>query len=103
MFGNSSFSVFNWKSLFTRKLLEKEEVWLEEMISMVSPHEPVVGVVDRLVWLLDNGGLFSVKKLMHLLCSDGVVVPSFNFGLLWNLKVPPTVKSLSEGLWDGDS
>ncbi|MBA0721296.1 hypothetical protein Golax_008855 [Gossypium laxum] len=50
---------------------------------------------DRLIWIHDNNGVFSLKKLSKLLIK-GVEDISFAFDKIWKLKVPPRVKSF---LW----
>lgn len=51
---------------------------------------------DHLIWIHDNKGVFSVKKLSELLIKEGVEDICFAFGRIWKLKVPPRVKTF---LW----
>ncbi|KAH1063593.1 hypothetical protein J1N35_028580 [Gossypium stocksii] len=52
-------------------------------------------VEGRLLWIHDNQGVFSMRKLIEVLLSVGVDL-SFDFDKIWKLMVPLKVKSF---LW----
>ncbi|KAE8667826.1 hypothetical protein F3Y22_tig00112370pilonHSYRG00056 [Hibiscus syriacus] len=51
---------------------------------------------DRVIWLHDQAGSFSVGELTDLLTNDNLVAPAFDFDQIWKMKVPPKVRSI---LW----
>ncbi|KAB2063727.1 hypothetical protein ES319_A10G237100v1 [Gossypium barbadense] len=53
-------------------------------------------VEDRLIWIHDKQGEFSMRKLSELLICAETADFRFAFDRIWNLKVPPKVKSF---LW----
>ncbi|KAG8502599.1 hypothetical protein CXB51_000014 [Gossypium anomalum] len=53
-------------------------------------------VEDRLIWIHDKQGEFSLRKLSELLICAETADLRFAFDRIWNLKVPPKVKSF---LW----
>ncbi|KAH1084276.1 hypothetical protein J1N35_024037 [Gossypium stocksii] len=93
---SNGFIEVNWADFFICPLLDREinmVVCLKEAVSskILIPEEE-----DRLIWIHDNNGVFSLKKLTELLIKDGVVDISFDFDKIWKLKVPPRVRSF---LW----
>lgn len=53
----------------------------------------VPGREDCLVWIHDNNGVFSVKKLTGLLSKGGGEDVDFVFDEIWGIKVPPRVRN----------
>ncbi|KAA3480300.1 LINE-1 reverse transcriptase like [Gossypium australe] len=88
----NGFKEVNWLDLFIRPLLDKELVLLNRLKEIVCNKVLVPDVEDRLIWVHDNKGEFSVKKLSKLLI-EGVEDISFDFDKIWKLKVPPRVRS----------
>ncbi|KAG8493307.1 hypothetical protein CXB51_010707 [Gossypium anomalum] len=93
---SNEFNEVNWAEFFSRPLLDREIIMiscLKEAVSckVLHPEEE-----DRLIWIHDNKGVFSVRKLIELLISVDVVDSRFAFDKIWNLNVPPIVKSF---LW----
>lgn len=92
----NGFKEVNWLDFFTRPLLDRELVSLIGLKEKVGMKVLVSDVEDRLIWVHDSKGVFSVKKLSKLLLEVGVEDLSFNFDKIWKLKVPPRVRSF---LW----
>ncbi|KAH1057306.1 hypothetical protein J1N35_035371 [Gossypium stocksii] len=69
---------------------------LNHLKEVVSSKVLVPEEEDRLMWIHDNKGVFSVKKLTELLIKEGMDDICFTFDKIWKLKVPPRMKSF---LW----
>ncbi|KAL4352206.1 hypothetical protein GQ457_06G015670 [Hibiscus cannabinus] len=93
---NDEFIIFNWQSWFTRELLKREMPLVKELHSKILNTKLIQGVQDRIIWIHEKSGLFTVKKLTNILLNSDVEWPDFNFGRLWRIKVPPKVRSF---LW----
>ncbi|MBA0575212.1 hypothetical protein Golob_024449, partial [Gossypium lobatum] len=52
-------------------------------------------VEDRIVWIHDKGGVFSVKKLLQLLAYGGMEAVGFPFDRIWSLEAPPRLVGFS--------
>ncbi|KAK5786115.1 hypothetical protein PVK06_040742 [Gossypium arboreum] len=93
---SNGFNEDNWADFFIRPLFDIElnmVIYLKEVVSskVLIPDEE-----DRLIWIHDTKGVFSVKKLTELLIKEGLVDISFAYDNIWKLKVPPRVRSF---LW----
>ncbi|KAK8680827.1 hypothetical protein V6N13_109765 [Hibiscus sabdariffa] len=53
----------------------------------------VTGTLDKLVWMHDTIGTFSVKKLFNLLQEIDLNDLDFELGKIWDLKVPPKIRN----------
>lgn len=62
-----------------RPLLEREVIMLKRMNVVVGNSSLVPDREDRLVWIHDNNGVFSVKKLTELLSKGGGEDVNFAF------------------------
>ncbi|MBA0746327.1 hypothetical protein Gogos_008858 [Gossypium gossypioides] len=69
---------------------------LEKMIEEVTKIKLAHEKEDRLIWLYDSKGEFSVKRMPNLLMEKGVEDLSFVFNKIWKMKVPARVRSF---LW----
>ncbi|TYH05233.1 hypothetical protein ES288_A08G067400v1, partial [Gossypium darwinii] len=63
----NGFKEVNWLDFFTRPLLDRELVSLIGLKEKVGMKVLVSDVEDRLIWVHDSKGVFSVKKLSKLL------------------------------------
>ncbi|MFQ6627826.1 hypothetical protein Gotur_007672 [Gossypium turneri] len=93
---NNVFNRVKWSELFTRSLLEREEEMLCRSEDKVNSIELVPGVEDRLCWVHNSNGEFTVRKCYELLIINGGDDIIFAFDKIWKLKVPPRVRSF---LW----
>lgn len=66
-----SFSEVKWEDFFSVPLLEREVNILSCLKLLVGSTFLVPEMEDRLIWIHDNNGLFSVKKLSAFLINDG--------------------------------
>lgn len=87
---NNNFGVI-WENVFSRKMLDREHCMVDNLKTMVGPCELNDDMEDRIVSIHKKGGVFSVKKLSHLLAYDGIEVVEFLFDRNWKLKAPPRV------------
>ncbi|TYG59019.1 hypothetical protein ES288_D08G268700v1, partial [Gossypium darwinii] len=67
----NGFNEVNWVDLFIRPLLDRELNMLNRLREVVSSKVLVPEEEDRLIWIHDNNGVFSVKKLTELLIKEG--------------------------------
>ncbi|KAB2086355.1 hypothetical protein ES319_A04G025700v1 [Gossypium barbadense] len=86
----------NWNEYFTRPLLEREVGLSKELAERVIGIDLNLSREDRLCWVKDKEWVFSVKKCTELLMLEDGEINNFDFGILWNIKVPPRVHSF---LW----
>ena len=65
-------------------------IWKKlRLISLISSRKVFQGEKDRIFWLLDNKGQYTVKaNYMHLIGDDVHVLPA---DLIWNSRVSPKV------------
>ena len=70
----------------------------QRLISLISNKKVFQGEKDRIFWLVDNKGQYTVKaNYMHLIGDDVHVLPG---DLIWNSRVSPKVSVFtSEVLW----
>ncbi|KAA3463550.1 Retrovirus-related Pol polyprotein LINE-1 [Gossypium australe] len=91
--GNGS---VNWGDWFSRPLLDRENEMCKDMANKVSGTVLLSEVEDRLYWINDKFGVFLVKKCPDLLILDDEADVNFACSEVWNIKVPPRVRSF---LW----
>ncbi|KAK8594454.1 hypothetical protein V6N13_015376 [Hibiscus sabdariffa] len=84
-----------WDEIFCGPLLHREVVWLWELLLVIQGMSVNNNVEDRIIWIHDKVGNFSVKHLSSLLVVMDIGRVDFNFDQLWKLKVPPKVKEFS--------
>ncbi|KAL4378935.1 hypothetical protein GQ457_02G038900 [Hibiscus cannabinus] len=82
----------NWEEVFSRPLLERERCLLTELIQALHDKEINTNMEDRLIWIHDTAGNFSVKHLSSLLVQTNADCVEFKFDRLWKIKVPPKVR-----------
>ncbi|KAK5841267.1 hypothetical protein PVK06_010176 [Gossypium arboreum] len=73
-----------------------EVIMVSQLMEAVSCIVLIPEVEDRLIWVHDKQGEFLVRKLSELLICAETAIFRFAFDRIWNLKVPPKVKSF---LW----
>ncbi|GMI67424.1 hypothetical protein HRI_000411700 [Hibiscus trionum] len=86
----------DWSNLFSRPLLDRETEIVSKIKNSLQIYKVKLGVADRIIWIHETAGMFSVKKLSDLLISANIDDPTFNFEKIWKLKTPPKVKNF---LW----
>ncbi|KAK5819456.1 hypothetical protein PVK06_024457 [Gossypium arboreum] len=86
---NNSFEEVHWESVFSRKLLDREKCTVEKLKFLMSSVVLNEELEDRINWIHESGGIFSVKKLSYLLARDGMGAIEFQFDRIRKLKVPP--------------
>ncbi|KAG8473851.1 hypothetical protein CXB51_036041 [Gossypium anomalum] len=87
---------FDWAVFFSHRLLDREVNMVSRLMEAISGMVLIPEVEDRLIWIHDKQGEFSVRKLSELLICAETIDFRFAFDRIWNLKVPPKVKSF---LW----
>ncbi|KAK5834456.1 hypothetical protein PVK06_018334 [Gossypium arboreum] len=97
--GNGSGST-NWNEYFTRPLLEREVGLGKELAERVIGTNLNLNIEDRLCWVKDKEGVFSVKKCTELLMLEDEEIINFDFGRLWNTKEMFMVDCYSSSLLD---
>lgn len=92
----NGFKEVNWADFFSHPLLDREINMVIRLKDAVSSMVLLPEEEDQLIWIHDNKWVFSIRKLIELLISEGVVDISFAFDKIWKLKVHPRVRSF---LW----
>ncbi|KAA3453163.1 TSL-kinase interacting protein 1-like [Gossypium australe] len=92
----NGFKEINWAEFFSRSLLDREIIMVSRLKEVVSCLVLIPKEEDRLIWIHDKKGVFSVRKLTKLLISVDVADCRFAFDRIWKLKVPPKAK---RSLW----
>ncbi|MBA0724647.1 hypothetical protein Golax_021322, partial [Gossypium laxum] len=82
--------------LFFRTLLDREESMLSKLKVLVGSLELDLEVEDRIIWIHDSAGEFTIKKLSDLLTYDGMGANDFPYIRIWKLKVQSRVRNF---LW----
>ncbi|KAK8644476.1 hypothetical protein V6N13_123782 [Hibiscus sabdariffa] len=81
-----------WEDVFSRKLLDREMVMLEEVKRLLIERKLNPCVEDRIIWVHDKTRSFTVKQLSQLLSQVEIDSNALNYDRLWKLKVPPKVQ-----------
>ncbi|KAH1091961.1 hypothetical protein J1N35_019218 [Gossypium stocksii] len=81
-----------WSVHFSRLLLSKEAEMCKELAERVSALKLNSNIEDRLCWVKDKAGEFSVKKCTELLMMDDGEIINFDCGKLWKIKMSPKVR-----------
>ncbi|KAL4333388.1 hypothetical protein GQ457_07G006800 [Hibiscus cannabinus] len=84
--GVGDFSNIVWDSVFSRKLLERELKFLSSVNECLATKNLEYNSSDKIIWMQDKVGQFSVATVTKLLLNADVDIPSFNFDLIWKLK-----------------
>ncbi|KAK8578605.1 hypothetical protein V6N13_100433 [Hibiscus sabdariffa] len=79
--------------LFQRPLVDREFKLVEDQKLLLSKYRLSETLEDKLIWIHDVAGNFSVKKLSYLLKSVNPEASEFNFERVWTLKVPSKIRS----------
>ncbi|MBA0599500.1 hypothetical protein Gorai_005717, partial [Gossypium raimondii] len=82
--------------LFFRTLLDREESMLSKLKVLVGSLELDLEVEDRIIWIHDSAGEFTIKKLSDLLTYDGMGANDFPYIRIRKLKVQSRVRNF---LW----
>ncbi|KAK8609494.1 hypothetical protein V6N13_061942 [Hibiscus sabdariffa] len=82
-----------WVGLFQRSLVDGELKLVEDLKLLLSEYQLSETTEDKLIWIHDVAGNFSVKKLSSLLNSVNLEASDFNFERVWKLKFPPKIRS----------
>ncbi|KAH1073677.1 hypothetical protein J1N35_026005 [Gossypium stocksii] len=69
----NGFNEVNWADFFSGPLLDKEINMVTHLKEALSSMVLLPEEEDRLIWIYDNKGVFSMRKLTELLISEGVV------------------------------
>ncbi|KAH1114716.1 hypothetical protein J1N35_008094 [Gossypium stocksii] len=86
------------EALWRKIIAAKEMVLLNRLNEIVCNKVLVPDMEDKLLWVHDINGEFSVKKLSKLFIEERVVGLSFDFDKIWKLKVPPRVRVVQDDL-----
>lgn len=93
---SNGFKEVDWAVFFSRHLLDREVIMVSQLMKAVSCIVLIPEMEDRLIWIHDKQGEFSVRKLSELLICAETAIFRFAFDRIGNLKVPPKLKSF---LW----
>ncbi|KAK8609499.1 hypothetical protein V6N13_061947 [Hibiscus sabdariffa] len=82
-----------WVGLFQRSLVDRELKLVEDLKLLLSEYRLSETMEDKLIWIHDVAGKFSIKTLSSLLNFVNLEASDFNFERVWKLKVPPKIRS----------
>ncbi|KAE8726444.1 hypothetical protein F3Y22_tig00006886pilonHSYRG00006 [Hibiscus syriacus] len=80
--------------LFVRQLLDRERNIFNVIKGEIGEAQIKPDVVDRIIWIHEKDGKFSVKKMTELLLGNDNIIEADQpkYDKIWSLKVPPKVK-----------
>ncbi|KAK5834313.1 hypothetical protein PVK06_018190 [Gossypium arboreum] len=93
---NSGTGFVNWDGWFFRTLLDRKKETCKSLADRMIGTILISDKEDRSCWSNDKLGVFSVKKCSKLLILEDESDINFDCGKVWNIKVPPRVRSF---LW----
>ncbi|KAE8696464.1 hypothetical protein F3Y22_tig00110670pilonHSYRG00065 [Hibiscus syriacus] len=80
--------------LFVRQLLDRERSIFNVIKGEIGEAQIKPDVADRIIWIHEKDGKFSVKKMTELLLGNDNIIEADQpkYDKIWSLKVPPKVK-----------
>lgn len=87
-----SFLYEEWDGFFSREFFYCEKALLFYLCSLISSVILLPNILDRLIWKLDDKGVFSVHKLSDFISSVDVDDTKVNYGCVWNIPKVPKIQ-----------
>ena len=87
-----SIAAINWNFHFSRNLLDREIIQVQDLLHNLEMHRWNTGVEDTRYWLSDPSGIFSCKSAFDWLSRDPSLTECYSAKCIWKLSIPTKVK-----------
>ncbi|XP_057453105.1 uncharacterized protein LOC130744965 [Lotus japonicus] len=85
--------IWQWKLLWNRDLLEREEERVQELLQLIKNFSPKKGIEDRWVWTKEGSGVYTVKSAYAFLHGSLLDEEKLVFKWIWSCKAPSNASS----------